>query len=231
VRFIRLDLPGFGGTPAAGHPGPNIEGMARFVCQALDALDLQGAVVLGHSLGGPIAAAAVAGSSRAAGLALVNSVGPVYHRGHFTRTSRLLVRFADRPLVSRLMLWLARPIMRAVGFSKHLNDDELKVALRCSVSFDPDAHARRLTSLGKPVFVTWADDDPSVQASVSRALVALLPGARHLHFETGGHNLQKSRAVEIAEALLPWIDEVAAARVHQSGAGRATGEGPFDRRP
>jgi pimeloyl-ACP methyl ester carboxylesterase len=139
---------------------------------------LTDAIAFGHSMGGAIAVDAAAQSSRIAALALVNSAGPIHHRAMFPRTYRNFVRLVDlHPVARRAVVALARPIARAVGFSKHVRDDEL-------------------------VF------DPSVQPRVSKALVDCADRPHSLRYPTGGHNLQSTRATELADAIVAWADTV-----------------------
>ncbi len=50
--------------------------------------------------------------------------------------------------------------------------------------------------------VAYARDDHMVETRISEELAAALPGARVLAFDSGGHNLQKTRAAELAQALV-----------------------------
>ena len=53
----------------------------------------------------------------------------------------------------------------------------------------------------------WADDDKIVESRVSKILTKIAPARPRLHFDTGGHNIQKTRATEIAQMLCPWMQE------------------------
>jgi pimeloyl-ACP methyl ester carboxylesterase len=70
---LAIDLPGFGGSdlPAA----PRIESYADDVVIALDALGVRGATLVGHSLGGAVAAAVAERSSSIASLVLLAPAG------------------------------------------------------------------------------------------------------------------------------------------------------------
>ena len=208
MRMVRPDLPGFGASPVAGHAGCTVQDLAAVVIEFCEALALDTAVMLGHSMGGPIALQAAARSPRIAALALVSSAGPVLHRGIFPRTYRVALRLADsHPALRRLTLAVGKPIARAVGFSKRLSDDEMIRAVRFCAGYRPRLFEERLSRLGKPVLIAWADDDRAVEPRVSRALEACVDSPHRTHFETGGHNLQSSRAVELADALVAWAGE------------------------
>lgn len=72
-RVIVPDLPGFGEAPPLRRGEHDIDGYARVVTEMVDAL-APGGVLLGHSFGSIIAAAAVAGGLDVRGLALVNPI-------------------------------------------------------------------------------------------------------------------------------------------------------------
>jgi pimeloyl-ACP methyl ester carboxylesterase len=209
MRMVRPDLPGFGVSSVAGHAGCTVPDFAAAVIELCEALALQDAVVLGHSMGGPIALEAAAQSPRITALALVSSAGPVFHRGIFPRTYGVAVRLTDvHPVLRRLTLTVGKPIARAVGFSKHLSDEEMIRAVRFCAGYRPRLFEERLTRLDKPVLIAWADDDRAVEPRVSRALEACVESPHRAHFKTGGHNLQSSRSVELADALVAWADEL-----------------------
>ena len=60
ARLIAVDLPGFGQTPVQTCPDPSPEGRAAFVLEVMDALGLDRPLLVGHSMGGVVALAAVA---------------------------------------------------------------------------------------------------------------------------------------------------------------------------
>jgi pimeloyl-ACP methyl ester carboxylesterase len=52
-----------------------------------------------------------------------------------------------------------------------------------------------------PTVVAYACDDHLIETEVAEELAAALPGARVLAFADGGHNIQKTRAVELGAAI------------------------------
>ena len=44
-------------------------------------------------------------------------------------------------------------------------------------------------------------DDHMIETEVTEELAAAVPGARVLAFDEGGHNIQKTRAVELGAAI------------------------------
>lgn len=49
--------------------------------------------------------------------------------------------------------------------------------------------------------IAWAQDDHMVENEIPEELARALPAARTLVFEDGGHNIQKTHAVELATAI------------------------------
>jgi hypothetical protein len=58
-----------------------------------------------------------------------------------------------------------------------------------------------------PLIQMRVQDDRVVEPRVSEAIIEIAPAGPRLHFDKGGHNIQKTRAVEIAETLFPWMHE------------------------
>ncbi|MGF0539976.1 alpha/beta fold hydrolase [Agrobacterium sp. ES01] len=68
-RVLTVSHPGFGGMIAPPKTGETIEAMGAAVAHLLAHLDIRGVYLIGHSMGGPIAAeVAIAASDRVAGL-------------------------------------------------------------------------------------------------------------------------------------------------------------------
>jgi pimeloyl-ACP methyl ester carboxylesterase len=56
--------------------------------------------------------------------------------------------------------------------------------------------------------VACARDDPFVEVAISKELYWRCPEGPRLEFPDGGHNIQKSRAVELAAALDAWAQQL-----------------------
>ena len=205
VRLLRLDLPGFGRSPHQTCRGNTFSDLGEVVAEFCEAAELDDAILLGHSLGGAVAVDAATRTRRVAGLALINSSGPIDHRGNFPRTYRVLERIADlHPIAHRATVAIAKPIAQRVGFSKRLSDDEMFFAARFAGRFDPDLLGVQLAGLDMPVFVASAEDDRSVQLEVTTRLLERAQNAEHVRYPSGGHNLQSKRATELADAIVAW---------------------------
>lgn len=203
VRFIRLDLPGFGETPLATAPGPGLDDRGAFVAGALEALGIDRCVLVGHSMGGGVAlSAAVQAPARVHALALLASIGLRPHVmlrrlvGH-----GLLARAVDLPLVRVPTLALLKAAFRSTGFPPQTTPAEIAHTMRCVAAVDFEVQWRNTARLAVPTLTAWAEDDAFIEKGVLEEHAALLPRGPRLSWREGGHNIQKSRAVEVAAAL------------------------------
>lgn len=206
LRVLRVDLPGFGNTPRAAHPCPEMDSMAVFVLQFIVAMEIERAVLLGHSLGGVIATQAAI-DDRVHALALLSSAGPYPHRGHFPKTYSFLVPFTKNPFTRPIIASLGKKTLKLAGFRVGDSDETVLTSLECAASIDFKRHGETLMLLEIPTMVAWAKDDRMVEPKVGQLVSEISPvGPRQL-FDTGGHNIQKTKAIEISEILCPWIQE------------------------
>jgi pimeloyl-ACP methyl ester carboxylesterase len=52
-----------------------------------------------------------------------------------------------------------------------------------------------------PTVLAYSRDDHLIETAVSEELARAIPSARVLAFDEGGHNIQKTRAAELGEAI------------------------------
>lgn len=203
-RFVRLDMPAFGGTPLQTAPGPHLDQRGAFVVAALDALGINRCVLVGHSMGGPVAlSAAVQSKGRVASLALLASVG--------LRPHKLLRAFPGRKawawaMDNAVLKAPSRTILKTAftmsGFPRSTTKEEVAHTTRCLAVLDFPAQQRNTAAWKGPTLSAWADDDTFIEGEVFEEHAAALPAGPRLKWPDGGHNIQKSKAVELAEALV-----------------------------
>ncbi len=202
TRLIRLDMPGFGETPLATAPATDIAGRAAFVAEVLARLDITGAVLVGHSMGGAIAGTAASlAPERVVAVALLASIGPRPHPSVDGGKPARAVRLATGRLTGRLVRPLLPRAFELVGFPRRWGPDQLVHTLRCAAALDFAGWGATVAALPMPALVAWAGDDPLIPAEISAELAALAPAGPRLAFETGGHNIQKTHAVELGAAI------------------------------
>jgi pimeloyl-ACP methyl ester carboxylesterase len=204
VRFVRLDLPAFGGTPRATAPGPHLDQRGAFVAEAIAALGIERCLVVGHSMGGPVAlSAAVQSNGRIAALALLSSVGLRRHkllRSFFG--VKTWARAMDTPVLRVPSRAAIRLTFRMSGFPSTTTLEEVAHTTRCLGVLDFEAQLRNTTAWKGPTLAAWAEDDFFIEPEVLEEHAAALPAGPRLTWKTGGHNIQKTKAVELAEALV-----------------------------
>jgi len=205
LRFIRLDLPGFGASPP--RLPPTRAGYVEAIVRALDALGLERAVLLSHSFGsGMVLSVAAEAPTRVAGLALLAPTGLRPNRGmkRFPVPPRVLEGALATPGLGRVLGRRLEPGFRAMGF--RCTEAEARRSITTVARWRFAETRAAVQALRCPVFGAWTDDDHAVEPAIVTELLDHLPPGPRLGFATGGHNLQKSRAAEIAEALIPWVN-------------------------
>ncbi|MCO4771676.1 MAG: alpha/beta hydrolase [Deltaproteobacteria bacterium] len=216
IRFIRLDLPGYGGTDWSTGPGYTLAARARFVVAAAYVLGLNRYSLVGHSQGGGVATAAAAmAPEQVQSLALLASIGPRRHKGFLVSRVRLFGTVLRVPGLPWLLQDRLEAGFRRAGFPATLSHEQRVRTIKSSGAISFAAHARNLARLQCPTMVCWTEDDRLVEDAVSRDLAAAVPDGPRLSFPTGGHNLQKTRALEIGEALSGFVSESVQVRLAQ----------------
>jgi len=211
---LAVDLPGFGGSDLPRMP--RIGSYAADVAAGLRALGVEECTLVGHSLGGAVAAAACSRTDAVASLALLAPAGfgrigladAVTLPGVSTVAERALPlallnplvcaaayttfvahgRLPSRDLVDRLRrrAWHSGPGVRAA------------VEAIAHAGRDPRGFTRRRIEFDGPVAALWGEHDALVPRSHLRALRAALPQA-HVEVWPGmGHHPQRERPRELA---------------------------------
>ncbi|WP_290050696.1 acetoin dehydrogenase dihydrolipoyllysine-residue acetyltransferase subunit [Amycolatopsis solani] len=191
-----LDLPGHGESTKDVGDG-SLGTLADAVLGFLDALGVERAHLVGHSLGGAVVVAAAAKAphrvEKLTLLAPAGFGGPVnarYLRGFATATSRrelkphLAALFADPDLVTRR---LADDLLRY----KRLDGVDRVLTTLLGTLLDGDAQAidaaRLLSTVDVPVTFVWGREDAVLPPGTTRPDVEHVDGAGHLvHLEAPG---------------------------------------------
>ena len=196
-----LDLPGHGESDKRVADG-SVEGLAATVVGFLDALGIETADLIGHSLGAAVAmAVAISAPTRVRSLALLapaglgREVNDEYLRGFVAAQSRRELKphveklFADPALVTRDLLENLLRFKRLDGAQAALQtvlDGFVSEGAQSAVL------AEDVVALGLPVLVVWGAEDQVIPAGHAGALggkasVHVLPGRGHMvHMEGAG---------------------------------------------
>lgn len=206
---VRLDLPGFGRTPASVFASVRAVDRAALVRHVMNALGFARFAVAGHSFGGAVAlllAGLFPDDVRA--WVGINSVGPRRHRG--LRGPQVVLRAAARalevPVVGTVVQRAVQQAYKAGGLRSDIPLDkhvlQVQLGMVGTVSFLDLRRAAH--DVRCPALVVSARDDTLVEPAASFALARALrhaPVASHLHVDRGGHYLQKHEARPIARWL------------------------------
>jgi pyruvate dehydrogenase E2 component (dihydrolipoamide acetyltransferase) len=192
---IALDLPGHGQSSAKLPGEGGLKDLARFVVSVLDALDIERAHIVGHSMGGAIGARmALDDRKRVASLSLINpaGLGPEintgYTEGFVAAESRRDLKpvveqlFADPALVTRQLLDDLLKYKRLDGVSQVLATLGARLF---AGGRQAELPGLELGATGVPLLVVWGREDRIVPASHAAnvpegATVMVLDGAGHM---------------------------------------------------
>ena len=218
-RVIAFDNRGFGFSdkPATGYDNASY---ARLTVALLDSLHLPEAVLIGHSMGGAIAAeVAIAHPERVRGLVLIGSAGlgarepPLFHVGRWPVVGPLLFAFRGRGLTQRLLeATYADP--SKVGdadvdqYYAPVAEPEYGRSLRAVLrEFRFDGLAGRLDHIAAPTLVLWGEADRLIPIALGRALAAGIPRAAFLSVPRAGHAVQEEAPEEVNRLLIRFLKD------------------------
>ena len=211
-RVIALDLPGHGGSAKNVSAG-DAESLTGVVGAALDALSVERVHLIGHSMGGAVAALlALRRGERVASLTLIASAGlgaeinAAFIDG-FVRASRrreatevLNLLVYDPALVSRTMVEDVLRYKRLDGVTAALT----RIAEACFADGRQSLDiAAEIAALPLPVQIIWGREDRIIPVSHAEALAARLPV--HI-FEQAGHLPHMEQAGEVNRLIKRFIE-------------------------
>jgi len=209
---IALDLPGHGQSDARLPGGATLADLAGFVLHFLDALAVARVHVVGHSMGGAIAAQmALAAPKRVASLVLIATAGlgaeinAEYTEGFVAAATRRELKpvveqlFFDPKLVSRQMLDDLLKYKRLDGVPQALAQLGAKLFGGGRQADQPVAH---LAGSAIPMTLVWGRDDRIIPA----AHAARAPRGAKVHVQDGaGHMVMMEKAGEVNALILAQV--------------------------
>jgi pimeloyl-ACP methyl ester carboxylesterase len=217
-RVLVVDVPGFGGSDPAAVPFSMVAAGER-VLAASEALGARRPVLVGHSLGGPIAALAAARSpERVAGVVLVSTTGlsperawrrhvllPIVRRalGNPRPWENLLASHAwAREIVFTKMFahpreldpFTTRMLVGGAALARQIGD-----SLEASLRSDLRATVRELAA---PLGIVWGEHDETVSLEDAELAQRLRPETRARFVPGAGHMPMVERPDAFVAALV-----------------------------
>lgn len=228
-RGVALDLRGFGLSDKDGRADHGHAAQARFVAAAMDQLAIDRATVVGHSMGGNVAAhLALAAPDRVHALILVDAAtGPASGGGAGGQLASFLLRIPPIHQAARHVVRSAATPERVTDIlrSAYLEPDRVAtpdvvaaylvpqrladwdLALLAIVRDGADnALGDRIAGIGAPTLVIWGDQDPWVPVSTGEAIVATMPTSAWAVIPNSGHLPFEEQPAAFMAALLAFLE-------------------------
>jgi pimeloyl-ACP methyl ester carboxylesterase len=225
-RVVRLDLLGHGGSekPESGY---SMEEQGALVAEALNRLEVEGATVVGHSLGTTVATALAAESSELVDRLVVVDQAPDESFGSLPLIARLGYVPVLGQLLNRVTPDFAIKDAYADGFAPGYDiesgfEDPDQVVddfdAMTYTSFDESAKEaedyadeipldERITSAAIPLLVMFGDEDQIYDADEAVAAYEDVPGVRTAIVEGAGHSPNVERPEETARLIGEFANE------------------------
>ena len=218
-RVLALDLLGFGSSdkPARGYTNA---AYAQLVVALMDSLHLPDAVLVGHSMGGEIAAeVAIAFPTRVRGLVLIGAAGLGTREPLLFRVARwpvvgpLVLAFRGRALVGRLLRATYADPRKVTEpdvdqYYAPVAEAAYGRALRGVLrEFQFGGLEGRLDAIAAPTLVLWGEADRLIPIALGRALAAQLNRSAFLSVPRAGHSVQEEAPDEVNRLLLKFLRE------------------------
>jgi len=246
-RVIAVDLPGFGASEMP-REDISIEGYGRAVESLCDELDLGQVVVVGHSMGGFVAAEfAIQYPERVERLVLQAAAG--ISTNHLRRSplmagARIVAGLGTRAAASsrfvaprpRLRWLVLQTVMRHPGrvpadlvyeLVAHTGREGFLPALDGIVSYD---FRERLSQIRCPTLVVWGCEDMLVPRQDADEYERVIPDARKVMFEDTGHSPMMERPQTFNDCLVQFLSDEREEQPSETSleeAKRAGGEEPL----
>ena len=228
---VALDLPGFGLAEKGWGQSYEHESQAGFVLSVMDQMNIQDAVIAGHSMGGNVVSwVAALAPERVRGLALIDAaiVSPSITRNTaaatalslppLRRATRILIRSAFTEATFGELLGSAFAVKSAAtpetirGYAAASRLPEWDAAL---LGIIRDASANALpSSIGEivdrpdapiPTLILWGADDSWVPLSAGESLRDALPAARYVVLPGLGHVPFEEDPEGFTQAMQEWL--------------------------
>jgi pimeloyl-ACP methyl ester carboxylesterase len=227
-RTIAYDHRGHGQS-SVGTAGYSVENLAHDLRTVIEAYDVRGAVLVGHSMGGVAVEAFVTrypeiAAERVAGIVLLSTLATTPLGSHSTRTKRRIEQITNHaPDMS--WVWNSRNLgllAARLGFGRDPQPSHVELVRQMLAACPP---ATRLEAPRALIGLDFRPDLPNVRIPTlvivgtadfltppaqARLIAELIPHARLEVFPGGGHMLMLERTEELDRLIVDFAHEVAA---------------------
>jgi pimeloyl-ACP methyl ester carboxylesterase len=215
------------GHSVLGEAGHSVDNLADDVRTVLETLDLRGAVLVGHSLGG-VATQAFAirypeiAAERVAGMVLLSSLAYTPFGSRSTQIKARLEKVMKRVPDGQWM-WDSPNfgfVVSRLGFGKRPRPSQVELVRQMMAECTHETHrdaprvlvgldlTEGLPNISIPTLVVCGTADMMTPPSEARRMASLIPGARLELLRDGGHLLMLERAEAIDALIADFAREV-----------------------
>ncbi len=225
-RAIAFDHRGHGRS-VLGQEGHTLENLGRDVKSLLEGLDLHGAVLVGHSMGGVAVQSFVTrfphiAAERVAGIVLLSTLAYTPFGSRSTRTKARLEKISKRTPNAQ-WLWDAPNLgflAARVGFGKNPHPSHVDLVRKMMSECPPETRrdaprvlvgldlTRELPKVRVPTLVVVGTADVLTPPFEARRIAELIPGARLELMRGGGHMLMLERSDELDRLIVDFARDV-----------------------
>jgi pimeloyl-ACP methyl ester carboxylesterase len=208
-RVVAIDLPGFGLSDKPSGPY-DLESMRRRVHDFIARWTEGPVVIVGHSMGGEIAAAeALADTARIVAAILVSPAGQALGGASTVPDQMAHIAGFTAPLVLPVHdpAWLAEP--RARRRYDPLTDPAYRASTGAVMrEFDLTALRGRFSALRQPVLLVWGRLDPTIPFEIGEEIAAALPCGRFVPLAAAFHRPHQAQPDTVAAEIERFMDHL-----------------------
>lgn len=217
-KVYAFDLPGFGLTDKPADYNYALESQGNFVIDFLDAVGIDKAIIVGHSMGGVIAGYAAANYPERVSKLVLNNAG--YYSGGAPEFLKYLFfpldRISSRQFFNREF---ERAMLKIMYYDDSLATDETVDAylLAGKTSGAVDALAAMTRGEGPmkyvgvseritvPTLIIWGKNDANIHFEDSQRLHNEIKGSEIIYIEKCGHMVPEEKPEEMASAIKDFL--------------------------
>jgi pimeloyl-ACP methyl ester carboxylesterase len=226
-RAIAYDHRGHGQS-VVGSAGHSVENLALDLRTVVEAYDVRGAVLVGHSMGGVAVQAFVTrfpelAAERVAGIVLLSTLATTPLGSHSTRTKRRIEQITNH---APDMGWIWNSpnlglLAARLGFGRDPEPSHVELVRQMLAACPPQTRLEApraligldftadLPNVRIPTLVVVGTADILTPPAQARLIAKLIPGARLEVFPGGGHMLMLERTEELDRLIVDFAYEVA----------------------